>query len=141
MGKLKPITIVEVKKIAHFFAKKHLEWDEPIPLFKTRAPNILESSLAIPFQRFSNKDLYQGLLEKSAILFYLMIKNHPFQNGNKRIAITTLLVFLAKNGKWIKVNNKDIYKFAKWIANSNSESKDGAVQAIKDFLKKNIVDF
>ncbi|MCX6785530.1 MAG: Fic family protein [Candidatus Komeilibacteria bacterium] len=50
-----------------------------------------------PYQTFGGKQLYPGLIKKSAILFYLMIKNHPFQNGNKRIAMTTLFYFLYKN--------------------------------------------
>jgi len=37
--------------------------------------------------------LYPTLVSKASFLFYLMIKNHPFQNGNKRIAITTLFTF------------------------------------------------
>ncbi len=67
-----------------------------------------------------------------------MIKNHPFQNGKKRIAITTLLVFLAKNEKWIKVDNKEFYNFAKWVAESNPKLKDEVINAIKSFIEKNI---
>ena len=68
------------------------------------------------FQSFSGKDLYPTLATKASILFYLMIKNHPFQNGNKRIAITTLLTFLYENGKWILAiiaEESDFYTFAK----------------------------
>jgi len=39
----------------------------------------------VPFQKFSGKDLYPGLLSKAAMLFYLLIKDHPFQNGNKEL--------------------------------------------------------
>jgi hypothetical protein len=49
-----------------------LEFDEPIPAFQTRFPRILESCLAVPFQKFNKKDLYGGFLSKAAILFYLL---------------------------------------------------------------------
>ncbi len=81
-----------------------MEHDGSIPKFKTCSDNILESSLITPFQKFEKNSSYQGLIGKGAILFYLMIKNHPFQNGNKRIAMTTLFFFLLKNHKWIEVD-------------------------------------
>jgi death-on-curing protein len=54
--------------------------------------------------RQCGKRLYPTLVATAAILFYLMIKNHPFQNGNKRIAITTLLTFLYNNNKWLRAD-------------------------------------
>lgn len=86
---MKSISIIDVERTAFTLAKELMEWNEPIPGFGTRFPNILESCLATPFQTFNRKKLYKGLIEKAAILFYLMIKNHPFENGNKRIAMTT----------------------------------------------------
>ncbi|HUC87188.1 MAG TPA: type II toxin-antitoxin system death-on-curing family toxin [Candidatus Saccharimonadales bacterium] len=80
-----------------------MTWDEPLPPFNTRYPDRLEGSLIAPFQEFEGHSPYPELEDKAAILFYLMIKDHPFKNGNKRIAVTTLLVFLAENGKWIAV--------------------------------------
>src|SRR6056297_2259224 len=100
---IKPVSLADVKYIAFMLARSHLTYDEPIPDFDTRRPNVLERCLTIPFQTFSKQAAYKGLIDKAAILFYLMIKNHPFQNGNKRIAMTTLLVFLGKNDKWLEV--------------------------------------
>ncbi|MBP8600244.1 MAG: type II toxin-antitoxin system death-on-curing family toxin [Candidatus Saccharicenans sp.] len=114
-------------------------FDEPIPDFSSRFPNILESCLAVPFQSFSRKQLYPGLISKASILFYLLIKNHPFQNGNKRIAITTLFVFLYKNKKWIKVDTQELYNFAVWVAQSPAKVKDETVMAIERFLKTYLV--
>jgi death-on-curing family protein len=116
-----------------------LTFNEPIPNFSTRYPNILESCIATPFQKFSKKDLYPGLLSKVSILFYLIIKNHPFQNGNKRIAITTLFVFLYRNKKWIKVNTQELYNFTVWIAQSPPKVKEETVKAIEKFLKTYII--
>ncbi len=117
-----------------------MAYHEPIPDFTTRFPNILESCLAVPFQEFGRKPFYKGIIGKGAILFYLMIKNHPFQNGNKRIAITTLFYFLYKNKKWLKVENRELYNFAVWVAESNPKLKKATVQAIEIFLNTYLID-
>lgn len=137
---IKKITLKEVEYTAFQLAKKLMAFDEPIPDFGTRYPNVLESCIGNPFQTFSSKPLYKKLTGKAAILFYLMIKNHPFQNGNKRIAVMTLLVFLFRNRKWLRVTNKVLYKFAVGIAESDSKRKDTYIAYIESFLNKNLVD-
>ncbi|MDD5433055.1 MAG: type II toxin-antitoxin system death-on-curing family toxin [Candidatus Pacebacteria bacterium] len=133
------LSIIEVEAIAFELARELLSFDEHIPEFSTRFPNVLESCLLTPFQTFSKKPLYKGLLGKAAILFYLLIKNHPFQNGNKRIAITALLAFFYKNKKWLEVDTKEFYNFAIWVAQSPRQLKDETVMAIEKFLKTHTV--
>ena len=134
------ISVVDVEYIAYDLAKKLFTYDEPIPDFVTRFPNVLERCLVQPFQSFDGKDLYQGLIKKTAILFYLMIKNHPFKNGNKRIAVSTALFFLVDNDKWLKISNQELYNFAKWVAESNANLKDATVDAVEKFISLYIVD-
>lgn len=136
---MKRVTIAQVQYVAHRLANEVMEWDEPIPEFQTRFPNVLESCLTTPFQSFKRHSLYHGLIEKAAALFYLLIKNHPFQNGNKRIAVVTLFYFLYSNGKWLKVDNKELYNFAKWVASSNPRLKTETMAAVRKFIKLNIV--
>lgn len=136
----KALSLKEVRQIAFRLAKELMAYDEPIPDFATRFPNVLESCLAVPFQSFEKKSPYKGLVGKAAILFYLMIKNHPFQNGNKRVAVTTLFVFLHKNGKWLGVDPKELYNFAVWIAESPAKLKKETVMAVEGFLKKHLVE-
>ena len=88
---IKRITVAEVELIAFELAKKLMEWNEPIPDFETRFPLKLESCIETPFQTFDRKSLYNGLVAKAAIMFYLMVKNHPFQNGNKRFGRRKIL--------------------------------------------------
>ncbi|MDZ4231190.1 MAG: type II toxin-antitoxin system death-on-curing family toxin [Patescibacteria group bacterium] len=140
MAKTKSITVSEIEYIAHRIAKKFMEWDEPIPDFGTRFPSVLESCLRQPFATFSKKNLYIGLAGKSAILFYLMIKNHPFENGNKRIAIATILYLLSKNGKWLRLSNEALYIFTLDVAKSDPQTKDEAITQIKSFIKAYLVD-
>ena len=136
---MKLISIAEVEFVAHTLAKELMNWDEPIPDFRTRFPGRLESCLMAPFQTFSKKQLYPGFITKAAVLFYLMVKNHPFQNGNKRIAVTTLLYFLHKNKKWLKVDAVELYNFARWVAESNPKLKKETVKAVEKFFETYIV--
>ena len=136
---MKTITLQEVEYIAFKLARKKFSFDEPIPDFSTRFPNALESCLAVPFQRFSGKSLYPTLVSKAAMLFYLMNKKNPFQNGNKRIAMTTLFVFLYRNGKWLRVDTQELYNFTVWVAQSPRTVKDETVKATEKFLKKYLV--
>jgi len=72
------------------------------------------------------------------MLFYLMIKNHPFENGNKRIAITTLFTFLFANNKWLVADIQEIYNFTVWIAQSPAQFKDEGVKAAEKFLRTHL---
>ena len=133
---IRALTIQQVEHLAHELARKIMGWNEPIPDFSTRFPNRLESCLAAPFQTFARRDLYSGLNDKAAILFYFLIKNHPFQNGNKRIAVTSLIAFLWINGYWLEVAPDELYRVAVWVAESPPIAKEGVIVAMKDFLKK-----
>lgn len=138
---LRKISIEDVQYTAHRVAQETMGWTEPIPDFSTRFTNSLERSIEAPFQSFGGKQLYPGLIKKAAILFYLMVKNHPFQNGNKRIAVVTTLVFLYKNKKWLHLDNQELYNFAKWVAESNPKLKDATVQGIETLIKTYLIDF
>lgn len=63
-----------------------------------RDEGILDSALNAPFQTFGGKDVYPSLQQKAARLCFGLVKNHPFVDGNKRIGIHVMLVFLALNG-------------------------------------------
>ncbi len=78
-------------------------------------------------------------LENLQRLFYLLVKKHPFQNGNKRIAMTALFVFLYKNNKWLKADTQELYNFTMWIAQSPPKYKEETLRAIQKFLKEKII--
>jgi len=132
--------MAEIEYVAHRLAKETMNWSEPIPDFSTRFTNALERCIDQPFQSFGGKNFYPSLIKKAAILFYLMIKNHPFQNGNKRIAMVTLFYFLHINKKWISVDNQELYNFAKWVAESNPKLKASTIDAIEKFIKVYMLD-
>jgi len=79
----------------------------------------LEASVAAPMQNVFDTELYPDLWSKAAILFFLLIKNHCFIDGNKRVALYALLRFLEINGYAIfGVTNDELYKFTIDTANS-----------------------
>lgn len=133
------LTVEHVRAVSVTLAEKLMTWDEPIPDFATRFSNVLESCLLTPLQTFNRKPLYPTLIKRAAILFYLFIKNHPFQNGNKRIAVTSLLVFLWLNNYWLRTDPTKLYRFALMVAQSDPELKDGVVSLIELYLKRNLV--
>ena len=93
-----------------------------------------------PEQTFDSQALYPTLEDKTAILFYLLAKSHPFMNGNKRLAVTALTVFLFLNGKWITVSPNDLSEFTIAVAASESRDKDRTLTIIKDFLDQYMAD-
>ncbi len=73
-----------------------------------RDVGLLESALAAPFQTFGGQDLYPALLQKAACLGFSLISDHPFVDGNKRIGIHTMLVYLALNGVEIDCSEQEL---------------------------------
>jgi death-on-curing protein len=64
------------------------------------------------------EELYPDLFSKAAILFYLLVKNHPFIDGNKRTAALALIEFLERNGYTLSATNDELYQFTIDVASS-----------------------
>ena len=136
---MKNLTVRDLEHVAVRLAVELMTFHEPIPDYSTRFPNVLESCLAAPFHTFDGRALYPSFMNRAALLFYLMIKDHPFQNGNKRIAMTSLFVFLHKNRKWLSVDPQELYNFTVWVAQSPARLKNETVHAVAKFLKVQLV--
>jgi death-on-curing protein len=67
----------------------------------------LESALAQPQATFDGDELYPNLVAKAATLGYLIVVNHPFMDGNKRVGHAAMEVFLVLNGREIEANVDD----------------------------------
>lgn len=85
---------------------------DPIAPFRDHDRSLLESALNLPRQTFDGRDLYPTLVDKAAVLYYSLNKNHAFKNGNKRISTSSLLVFLYINGHWIDAGKEEMVKKA-----------------------------
>lgn len=117
-------------------AKTFLTFNEPIPDYDTRDNSLLDSALALPRQTFGNELLYSTLEKQAAILFYALIKNHPFKNGNKRIAVMSLLAFLTINNMWLRMDPTALYNLACRTAESDASKKNTELQYIETLLLK-----
>lgn len=72
----------------------------------------LETAVSVPQQSMFGVDLYEGLANKAAALSHAIIRNHPFSDGNKRVAVVTLAEMLARNGAELTATNDELYDLA-----------------------------
>lgn len=73
-----------------------------------RDEGLLESALESAFSSFGGKEFYPTKEEKGARLGYTLISNHAFVDGNKRIGMYIMLVFLEVNGICLECTNEEI---------------------------------
>jgi prophage maintenance system killer protein len=71
-----------------------LRFNEESSLFAVERDKGLESIIGNIYQSFAGQDIYKSIEEKSANFLYLIVKNHVFADGNKRIAATLFIYFL-----------------------------------------------
>ncbi|MCG8320660.1 MAG: type II toxin-antitoxin system death-on-curing family toxin [Cytophagales bacterium] len=76
-----------------------------------RGRALLESALSRPFATFSGEELYKTPVEKAAAIFESIVKNHPFQDGNKRIAYVMLRLVLMNSELDIVSKEEEKYEF------------------------------
>ena len=136
--KIRQLSLIEAEYRAHELARDLMQFDEPMPDFSTRYPGVLESCLAQPFTIVGGRYVYFRLTQRAAVLFYLVIKNHPFVNGNKRMAVTLTLVFFYKNNKWLRVDPYKLYEIACDVAKSDSRQKETIIKTLNDFFAQSI---
>jgi prophage maintenance system killer protein len=99
-------------------------------LFGRERDNSLSGALQAVLQTFGKKELYPTLEGKAAHLLYFLVKNHPFVDGNKRIAATLFLWFLRKNSALYRsdgtkrIADNALVAMTLLIAESRPEEKD-----------------
>ncbi len=129
------LTLQDFEDICFSIVKMHYQFNEPIPDFKTRYPDKLETILEIPKQNVFGKELYPTIYEKASCYFYFIIKNHPFLNGNKRLAIVSTDVFLSLNQFELEVPWQEIYQFSINLAKTSPLDKNMFKDTVL-FIKK-----
>ena len=104
-----------------------------------KEPGKLEGILAAIYQSVFGNEAYPTLEEKAANLLYFLVKDHPFNDGCKRIAAALFLHFLNQNnalyrdGKKI-ISDSALVSITLMIAESRPEEKDIMIQIIINFL-------
>ncbi len=103
-------------------------------LFGSERSRMFEGIVKNLYQTFNKKELYNTVEKKAAHLLYLVIKDHPFSDGNKRIAAFLFVYFLYKNSHLYYINNNTLVALALLIAESDPKEKDAMVKIIMNIL-------
>lgn len=113
-------------------------------VFGKKKDDSFESAISQIQQGFANEDLYSSIEEKAAILLYLIIKNHAFIDGNKRIAAACFLLFLNhnellynKSGTLI-ISNEALASVTLFVAASKPEEMETVKNLLISVLNRNI---
>ena len=109
-------------------------------LFGVEKDESFRSSISVINQSFGGQDLYLSVQEKAANLLYLIIKNHSFLDGNKRIGCSLFLYYLDRNGLLFRgidkrIADSTLVAVALMIAESRPEEKESMVSLVMNFLE------
>ncbi len=110
-------------------------------VFANPKDDSFDSSINQIYQTFDGEDCYPTLEEKAAMLLYMLVKNHSFTDGNKRIGAACFLHFLEKNNMLYQngapiLDNATLFALTLLIASSKPEEKDTMKQVILSVLNK-----
>lgn len=116
-----------------------LRFNEESSLFAVERDKGLESIIRNIYQSFDGQDIYKSIEEKGANFLYLIVKNHVFTDGNKRIAATLFIYFLNFYGILYKdgeqtIDNNTLTALTLLIAESNPKEKEVIIDLVMNFL-------
>ena len=107
---------------------------EATELFGNERNDQLQSILSNLDQTMFGEELYRSVEEKAANLFYMVIKDHPFSDGNKRIGSFLFLLYIQLNKLPLKIDNIGLTALALLIAESDPQQKDLLTRLIINLL-------
>lgn len=111
------------------------EIGEPIPPFTQVNIKEIENLIVIPQTKHFGEEQYPTIESKAAVLFYKINKGHIFPNGNKRISLACLFVFLEINNKRLEITEDEATAKAIEIANSDPRNFDIVKQKLESWIK------
>jgi len=128
----------EIKKLKNELINKK----EATKLFGIERENSFEGIIRNIYQTFGGVDLLVTIEEKAANLFYYIVKDHPFVDGNKRIGAFLFILFLNKNNYLydkdgeLKINSNALISLALLIAHSNPKEKDLIIKLVMNLISE-----
>lgn len=140
----KPNGTTNTKKIAYeecINIINKLKFNSDSDIFALERNQGLKTIIEIIYQSFSGEDLYKTIEEKAANFLYLIIKDHVFIDGNKRIAATLFIYFLEFNNLLYQnenriIDNNTLVALTLLIAQSNPREKDILIDLVMNFIIK-----
>jgi len=114
---------------------------EASSMFGQEVSQKFESAIKNLYQTFGGRQLYSGLAEKAAHLLYLIVKDHPFSDGNKRVAAFLFVYFLDRNDYLFresgerKINDNALVALTLLVAESDPKEKEQMIALITQLIK------
>jgi len=134
------LTYKDTKKILQTLKTNLIKKCEATELFANEKADELQGIVANLYQTFGGVELYPSIEDKASHLLYFIIKDHPFNDGNKRSASFMFVYFLDKcdylykeNGEK-KINDNALTALTLLVASSNPNEKDILVKLIKHLI-------
>lgn len=135
---------VKITKEEFLEVINNMKSDFKSDVFAVSKDDSFNSSINQIYQTFGGNDCYPSLEEKAAMLLYLIVKNHSFADGNKRIGASCFLYFLDKNNMLYNANNKmlidngTLFALTLLIAESNPKEMETIKQIIVSVLNRKL---
>ncbi|MDQ7060731.1 MAG: virulence protein RhuM/Fic/DOC family protein [Sulfurimonas sp.] len=134
------LTYSETKDILATLKKELMKKKEATKLFANEKADELDGIIGNLYQTFGGMELYPSIEDKASHLLYFIIKDHPFNDGNKRSASFLFIYFLNKcdylyksNGEK-KINENALTTLTLLVASSNPNEKDLLIKLIKHLI-------
>ena len=140
VNKARPVQVLNEQECLKIISelKKRVKGDDYFGKIRGEA---FASSIGAIYQTFEGKDVYPSIAEKAANLLYLIIKDHPFYDGNKRIGALLFVMFLTINNFHLtedgetKISDRALTALALLIAESNPAEKELLVALVCKLLE------
>ena len=134
------LTYDETKEVLAQLKSNLIEKNEATELFANEKAGELKGIIDNLYQTFGGVELYPSIEDKASHLLYFIIKDHPFNDGNKRSASFMFIYFLNKcdylykeNGEK-KINDNALTALTLLVASSNPKEKDLLIKLIKHLI-------
>ena len=92
---------------------------------------LLESAAARPQATFDGAPVYPDLTTQAAALMHSLARNHPLVDGNKRLALAAVIVFLGVNGERLTLTNDEAYDLTVAVASGRLDDVDVIAQRLR----------
>jgi len=131
------VTTDEIHKIID-----EMRTDFSTDLFGVERASSLLDSIENVYQSAFGEDIYPGLEEKASNILYLLVKNHIFIDGNKRIAVAVFVYFMKKNGMYLnssgakRISDETLVSITLLVAQSNPREKEIIIKLIVNLIRK-----
>jgi death-on-curing protein len=131
----------DIEEIHKIVSERWKQDGEPIPPFTTANEDNLDALIKTPKSDYFGVEQYPSISSKAAIIFYTLNKKHLFLNGNKRLSVACLIIFLIINGKDLNVTQDEMTAKALELAKTTHDHPfEGIKNDLENWINHNLID-